>query len=135
MTQEWQQTNQIYMALRSAELSLPGFGKERRLNLSCKLVNIARGTCNIEIEAAQSGAAETGQLQISIDRPVMNATLVLARDRFDDLLDGVSRAGTRPTNITLSIAEQLAVSIEGDLNIDQAKDLAITDIAIAIPLK
>ena len=41
----------------------------------------------------------------------------------------------RPIQMTMTIASQLAVSLEGDLRIDRETTVEITDLAITMPLK
>ncbi len=135
MTNRWQQTDQIQMALQSAEIRMPGLESERFLHLTCKLVNIARGSCILEIHPLAANSKQHGTIKILIDRPMMQAELYVRETRFIQFIDGVTRCGNRPLNITLTIAEQLAVSIEGDLTINEEVSVPINDMAMHIPLK
>ena len=54
MNDEWQQTNQIVMSVQTAELRQSGINEAPTLNLSCGLVNIARGQCFLKIEAEKN---------------------------------------------------------------------------------
>ena len=49
MTENWQQTDQITMSLQTAELRLAGIQSQPVLALSCHLVTIARGQCQMEL--------------------------------------------------------------------------------------
>ena len=78
MTEKWQQTDLIVMAVQTAELRQAGVREKPRLNLSCSLVNIARGQCMLEVSAGQvSDNSEVGELVIEIDRPVMQGVITI----------------------------------------------------------
>ena len=44
---EWSQTNSIQMAVQAADLSILDNTKIEKLILSCTLLTIARGKCNV----------------------------------------------------------------------------------------
>ena len=46
---EWSQTNSIQMSVQTADLFLLNKSQNEQLNLSCTLLTIARGKCNVEI--------------------------------------------------------------------------------------
>jgi hypothetical protein len=142
MTDSWQQTNQISMSVRSAELRMPGLGGGSLLALSCQLVSIARGNCLLEIfpKSNNGGKSDNGGnadnvLEILVDRPLMTASLGVTQDLFKNLNENIDRSGSRPINITLTLAEELAVSIAGDLRIDEKTSVTITDASFIFPLR
>ena len=47
---EWSQTNSIQMSVQTADLFLLNKSQNEQLNLSCTLLTIARGKCNVEIK-------------------------------------------------------------------------------------
>ena len=49
MTDNWEQTSEISMTVQSAEMRVPSLAGGRHLLLSCRLVNIARGSCRLEV--------------------------------------------------------------------------------------
>ena len=46
---EWSQTNSIQMSVQTADLFILNKTKNEQLILSCTLLTIARGKCNVEI--------------------------------------------------------------------------------------
>lgn len=136
MTENWQQTDQIVMAIQTAELRQAGIGEDTLLKLSCNLVNIARGQCMLEIEAGDApNPGETGTLVIEIDRPVMRGRATIPQSMYDMLLTRLSSTSPRPISLSLSISTQLAVSLEGDLRINDETVVSVTDIALTMPLR
>ena len=60
MSDNWHQTNQVVMAVQTAEIKQSNLTAPPALHLSCNLVNIARGHCNVIVTAdagADSGTA------------------------------------------------------------------------------
>lgn len=141
MHDNWQQTDQIVMSVQTAELRQPGISEQPRLHLSCSLVNIARGQCMLEIDAGQPGGASDagmaaiGSLVIEIDRPVMRGTATIPQSLYDSLVARLASAPPRPISLSLSIATKLAVSLEGDLRINDVTEVTVTDLSVTLPLK
>ena len=46
---EWQKTQAIHMTIQSADFHHIGIKSDKELNISCGLLNIARGQCNLRI--------------------------------------------------------------------------------------
>lgn len=138
MTERWHQTNQISMSLQTAELRLAGIQQQPVLALSCHLVSIARGQCQLEIYEgdAKSGAkgGAIGAIEIDVSRPIMRARVALPPSLYESLSQRLINATPRRISLTLTLATQLAVSIEGDLRIDESMKLDILDLAATIPL-
>jgi hypothetical protein len=136
MTEKWQQTDLIVMAVQTAELRQAGVREKPRLNLSCSLVNIARGQCMLEVSAGQvSDNSEVGELVIEIDRPVMQGVITIPQPLYDALLNCLYSAPPRPISLSLTIATRLAVSLEGDLRINDKTSVKVLDLAVNLPLK
>ena len=141
MNDEWQQTDQIVMSVQTAEIRQSGINEAPTLNLSCGLVNIARGQCFLKIEAKkQSGGFDNcttaiGSLTIEIDRPVIQGTVTIPKSLYDALVTRLASAPPRPVSISLSIAQKLAVSLEGDLRIDDVTEVVVNNLSVTIPLK
>ncbi|MEC8245397.1 MAG: hypothetical protein VX047_03045 [Pseudomonadota bacterium] len=136
MTEKWQQTDLIVMAVQTAELRQAGVREKPRLNLSCSLVNIARGQCMLEVSAGQvSDNSEVGELVIEIDRPVMQGVITIPQPLYDALLNCLYSAPPRPMSLSLTIATRLAVSLEGDLRINDKTSVNVLDLAVNLPLK
>ena len=141
MTDEWQQTDQIVMSVQTAEIRQSGINEAPTLNLSCGLVNIARGQCFLKIEAKNQsadfddGVESIGSLTIEIDRPVIQGTAAIPKSLYDSLVMRLASAPPRPVSISLSIAQKLAVSLEGDLRIDDVTEVDVNNLSVTIPLK
>ena len=136
MTDSWHQTDQIVMAVQTAEMRQAGVAAAPTLNLSCSLMNIARGQCQIEISATPNSLhGPVGSLVIELDRPIMRATAKVPEALFDALVERLANNAPRPISMTLTIDGQLAVSIEGDLRIDAEINMPIKDLAVTLPLK
>ena len=141
MSDEWQQTDQIVMSVQTAEIRQSGINEAPTLNLSCGLVNIARGQCFLKIEAKKQsadfddGVEPIGSLTIEIDRPVIQGTAKITKSLFESLVTRLASAPPRPVSISLSIAQKLAVSLEGDLRIDDVTEVVVNNLSVTIPLK
>ena len=136
MTEKWQQTDLIVMAVQTAELRQAGVREKPSLNLSCSLGNIARGQCMLEVSAGQvSDNSEVGELVIEIDRPVMQGVITIPQPLYDALLNCLYSAPPRPISLSLTIATRLAVSLEGELRINDKTSVNVLDLAVNLPLK
>ncbi len=136
MHDDWQQTDQIVISVQTAELRQVSINYAPTLNLSCSLVNIARGQCIIEIAAGTPNTSENiGNLLIEIDRPVMRGRVVIPEQLYNSIISCLGNAPPRPISISLTIATKLAVSLEGDLRINEATQVIVTDLSVILPLK
>ena len=136
MQDDWQQTNQIVMSVQTAELRLAGVKQSATLNLSCSLMNIARGQCQLEINAGKENNKEhIGNLVIEIDRPVIRGKASIPLSLYDSIISCLGNIPPRPISLSLTIATNLAVSVEGDLRINDVTKVQITDLAVTLPLK
>ena len=136
----WHQNDQINMSVQMADISIDGFAAALALKINCNLKNIARGQCAVTIQPVEDrhddGAkAASGQLHIFVDRPLMTAELSVTTAYFDRLIRHMNRGSNRPMELVLTLENDLAVSIDGDLRIDEETIIAITDISVNIPVK
>ena len=135
MTDNWEQTSEISMTVQSAEMRVPSLAGGRHLLLSCRLVNIARGNCRLEVHPTHDDEAGENILHIPIDRPVMQGVLHVDPDLFAKMSTDVIRSGSRPVNIVVTLAEALAVSIAGDLRIDEETSIKVADAGFVFSMK
>ena len=139
MTDRWHQTNKITMSLQTAELRLAGIRQKPVLALSCHLVSIARGQCHLELGEGDAEAGANGRpigdILIEMARPIMRARLAPPTGLYTSLSQRLFISTPRPVQLTLTLAAQLAVSIEGDLRIDNDKHLDILDLSVTVPLR
>ena len=75
MINHWEQTSEISMTVQSAEMHIPSLSGGRHLLLSCRLVNIARGNCRLEVHPTHDNEPKENMLHIPMDRPVMQGVL------------------------------------------------------------
>lgn len=135
MDDSWHQTNQIVMAVQTAELRQDSVDSAPELHLSCSLVTIARGQCQLELEVDDNKSDGIGKLTIEVNRPVMRGRAALPSKLFEAISHRLATSPPRPISLTLNVDTQLAVSIEGDLRIDAETTIGIQDIAVTLPLK
>jgi len=136
MDDSWHQTNQIVMAVQTAEIRQDGVESAPELHLSCSLVTIARGQCQLELQADESLSGDgIGTLTIEVNRPIMRGRASLPSELFDAISRRLATSPPRPISLTLDVDTELAVSIEGDLRIDAETTIGIQDIAVTLPLK
>ena len=136
MHDEWQQTDQIVMSVQTAELRQAGVNQSPTLHLSCSLVNIARGQCQLEIAAGEFEYEEDiGNLVIEIDRPLIRGKAIIPRSLHDSIVSCLGSVQPRPISLTLTIGTNLAVSLEGDLRINDVTEVVLKDLSVTLPLK
>ena len=136
MHDEWQQTDQIVMSVQTAELRQAGVNQSPTLNLSCSLVNIARGQCQLEITAGGvENQKDIGSLVIEIDRPLIRGKATIPRSLYDTIVSCLGSVQPRPISLNLTIGTTLAVSLEGDLRINDVTEVILKDLSVTLPLK
>lgn len=135
MTDNWEQTKKISMTVQSAEMRVPSLAGGRHLLLACRLVNIARGNCRLEVHPTQDNKKCENIIHIPIDRPLMQCVLHVAPDLFAKMCTDVMRTGNRPANIVVTLADNLAVSIAGDLRIDDETSIKVADASFVFSMK
>ena len=145
---EWLPTASINMTVQSSELSLSGFNATPCLNVMCNLTSIARGRVALKVKPASDtndtlhdiqadGGADIqpgGQLDIFVDRSIMDAEIILPVAAFERLCRSINLARARPVALTLDLSENLSVSVEGDLKIAHDITLNITNLTWTLPL-
>ena len=132
---EFYQTKSVHMAVQTAELNLLGYSFDKELSLSCSLMNISRGNCNIKIRPVDSEKLNNGILDISIDRPIMKADINLSLIKFNELSKLMMKDANRPVTIVMLLNLPLSINLAGDLLIENAAQLKILDLSWIIPLK
>ena len=132
---EFYQTKSVHMAVQTAELNLLGYSLEQELSLSCSLMNISRGNCNIKIRPVDDEKLNNGILDIFIDRPVMKADINLSHIKFNELSKLMMKDANRPVTIVMLLNLPLSINLAGDLLIENAAKLKILDLSWIIPLK
>ena len=134
MSADVQQIRTIHMTVQTAEKRLLGYRAEAELNLSCTLVNIARGNCSVSIYPIADIATPSGELEIEIRRPVMNLAFNLQQTPFDRLTEALSYHQPRPVDLMILLDNVLQVTIDGDLFIQEKEIHDVRDLSWRIPL-
>jgi len=132
---EWQQTHDISMTIQAMEVQLSGLKQEQKLVAMCKLVNIARGQSVVTIIPDHQLAQIKGTVIIRMDKRVMQVDMAMPDQRFADMLSHLKHAPIRPLGMVLSVDEALAVSLEGDLQINEEMTLNLTNVSLTIPVR
>ena len=135
---EWSQINSIQMAVQSADLLVFNSGNSEKLSLSCTLLTIARGKCNVEIRQNQEkDDSFLGNIIIPRDRPIMQCDGLMQTDTFNALCERFTSIPSvgRPILLTIFLNEKLSVSVNGDLFIENTREIVINHIDFVFPLR
>ena len=90
----------------------------------------------LEVEAGMPiSSKNVGKLVIEFDRPVIRGKVVIPQTLYDSIISCLAHVPPRPIALSLKIATQLAVSLEGDLRIDAVTEVNVTDVSATLPLK
>jgi len=136
MSGQWEKTDLIQMSVQTADLRFEPSQDAPFLFLSCGLVNIARGSCQLSIMAAETGqSAIAGELLIDKDRPVMTGAIRVSSEQFERMVQSLSVASVRPVTLAVQLSQNLPVSLEGFLFIDDDQTAEIISLQVNMPLK
>ena len=136
MQDQWERTDLIQMSVQTADLRFEPLQETPLLFLSCGLVNIARGSCQLTICAADSNQpAQGGALQINADRPVMTGTIQVIEQQFERMVQTLSVTLARPVTLAVQLSQHLPVSLEGFLFIDEDQTVEIVGLQVNMPLR
>ena len=128
-----QKLSTINVSVFSADLKLIGFENRRELHLSCGLVNIARGNCNVIMRPDTN--LTKGEILISSERPVMNAELSVPPILFDQVQGSLKNNVGRPLQLIFLLDEYLQVDNQGILTITDNIKANIKDMSWVLPVR
>ncbi len=100
--------------------------------LSCSLLNIARGTCNMMIVNDTSNF--TNKITIKFERAVMSGSIQVTNDFFISLQTQLSVKNERPARLELVINDKLNINKNGILFLEQELTSDIIEYKFFIPL-
>ena len=100
--------------------------------LSCSLLNIARGTCNLILAKEKSNFKN--KITIKYERAVMSGSIVLKEEYFNSLQNQLSLKNERPARIELTINDQLNINKNGILFLEKELTSRIVEYKFYIPL-
>ena len=102
------------------------------LYLSCSLLNIARGTCNLMIVNEKSNFQN--KITIKYERAVMSGSIRVKDDYFDTLQKQLSIKNERPARLELTINDKLNINKNGILFLEKELISKILEYKFFIPL-
>ena len=136
MQDQWERTDFIQMSVQTADLRFEPLQETPLLFLSCSLVNIARGSCQLTICATESNQpAKVGTLQINVDRPMMTGKIQVMEQQFERMIQTLSVNPIRPVTLAVQLSQHLPVSLEGFLFIDEDQKVEILSLQVNMPLR
>ena len=100
--------------------------------LSCSLLNIARGTCNLMLANEKSNFQN--QITIKYERAVMSGSIRVKDDYFNRLQKQLSIKNERPARLELTINHKLNINKNGILFLEKELISEILEYKFFIPL-
>ena len=134
---EWSQIQSIEMLVSTAEQSLNISSNKDRLVVSCDLLNIARGRCEIILNKEEDLINNENYILISREKPVMKATKTLTKKQYDNFLSSFynyAQYKFKKIKVILFIDKPIAIDNEGFLNVEKDLSLRITNIKLTVPI-
>jgi len=131
----WQQIREISMSIQTAELQMAGPHLKQTFHASCNLVNIARGRSQVIISPDPFISRVSGKVTILINKPLMQVALKMPQTPFEEMTALARHSSSRPMVLVLGVDQDLAVSVEGDLQINEEMCLGVTSCKLTVPLK
>ena len=100
--------------------------------LSCSLLNIARGTCNMMIVSEDSDFKN--KITIKFERAVMSGSIQVKNNFFNSLQTQLSVKNERPARLELVINDKLNINKNGILFLEQELTSDIIGYKFFIPV-
>ena len=100
--------------------------------LSCSLLNIARGTCNMMIVSENSDFKN--KITIKFERAVMSGSIQVKNNFFNSLQTQLSVKNERPARLELVINDKLNINKNGILFLEQELTSDIIEYKFFIPV-
>ena len=100
--------------------------------LSCSLLNVARGTCNLMIFNEKSNFQN--KITIKYERAVMSGSITVNNDYFNTLQNQLSLKNERPARLELLISDKLNINKNGILFLQKELISKIIEYKFFIPL-
>ena len=100
--------------------------------LSCSLLNIARGRCNLMIADENSDIENT--ITIQYQRAIMSGSIKVNNSFFKSIPNQFSNKSERPARIELTINKTLNINKNGILFLDKEMTSKIDEYKFYIPL-
>ena len=133
---EWQQITNIEMLVNSIESIFTIDDTKTQINLSCNLLNIARGRFNLFLIKHNPSIDKAAKIIIKEDKPIMEAVKTLDKKAFENIQNQLSLImfnKNKKIKITLIIDKPLAVDSSGFLLVDSEIISKILSLKFTIP--
>ncbi len=100
--------------------------------LSCSLLNIARGTCNLMVVKEKNNFQN--KITIQYERAIISGSLGVKDDYFNSLQSQLALKNERPPRLELIINKKLNINKNGILFLESELTTEIVDYKFYIPL-
>ena len=100
--------------------------------LTCSLLNIAKGTCNIMIVNEENDF--TNKITIQLERAIMSGSIKVKNSFFNVLQQQFSNNVARPARLELVIKDKLDINKNGTLFLEKELTSEILEYKFYIPL-
>ena len=122
----------LEMLIKTVDAHYDSKHKIQCFYLSCSLLNIARGTCNLIIFNEKSDFEN--KITIQYERAVMSGSIMVNNDYFSMLQSQLSIKNERPARLELIISDQLNINKNGILFLEKELISKIIEYKFFIPL-
>ena len=133
---EWLQVKSLEMLVSKSELNLDINKNSVVLLFSCDLLNIARGRCDLVLKKTLN--SPISYISITMDKPVMAGEINFSKEKFENILDSISKFlnknNSKKLKIILFLNKPLAVNNHGVLSIDKNIKLEIINLKLIFPI-
>ena len=122
----------LEMLIKTADAHYDSKHQVQCYYLSCSLLNIARGTCNLIL--AKEKSEFKNKITIKYERAVMSGSIVLKEEYFNSLQNQLSLKNERPARIELTINDKLNINKNGILFLEKELTSIILEYKFFIPM-
>ena len=133
---EWLHINKIEMLVVKAEYIYELSKSVEEINISCQLLNIARGRCEVKISKCFKNNFEK-KLFISSKKAIMKAEIELNEKNFNNLNSNFFKyrnQSSKKIKVSLLMENAVATSSSGILNLENDLSTDLKDILFNIPV-
>ena len=133
---EWSQIKLIEMLVSKSELQIESKNNTNIIFLSCDLLNIARGRCDIIINKIENSNLKN-YISIIRAKPIMNANININSSEFESILltmNSFANYKSKKIKIAFYLNKSLAVNNDGFLSIENDIKLEIINFKIILPV-
>ena len=122
----------LEMLIKTVDAHYDSLHKIQCYYLSCSLLNIARGTCNMMIVSEDSDFKN--KITIKFERAIMSGSIQVTNNFFNSLQTQLSVKIERPARLELVINNKLDINKNGILFLKQELTSDIIEYKFFIPL-